>query len=398
MKETLCISVRFLHSWTHARDGAGEPEWPPSPLRLVQALVAASAGRWNERDRLVSAAPAIQWLEGLPPPRIIAARAVAADRPHRFYVPDNSGDRVVRSWLRGSDEAVSRTHKDARATYLDGDSLFYLYGDAHSDDQARNHLTTLTLAARAMTHLGWGVDAVVGDAVLLKPDDLGELAGQTWQQSSSGSITLRTAKPGTLSDLMRRHEESLNRFRADGAHPVPPLRVFDYTRYRRDTDSTPRPCLVFRLLDDNDDTVTYPQARMMHIAGMVRHLAIEAMKRNPPRDLRGGQREAWVESYVAGHRSEQSETPHAQLSYLPLQSIGHAHTDPGVRRVMIVAPVGDEAWLEHLAQQLDGQLLKPLPNTTLPPGAYLRRVAEGAKDGVRDAYLRASNTWRASHP
>ncbi|MBI2481204.1 MAG: hypothetical protein HYV60_21960 [Planctomycetia bacterium] len=74
------------------------------------------------------------------------------------------------------------------------------------------------------------------------------------------------------------------------------------------------------------------------------------------------------------------------------------HTDPAVRRAMIVAPLGDEDWLEHLARHLDGQLLKPLPNTHLPPGTRLKHIADNRKDGVRDAYLQSSRVWASVTP
>ena len=49
MTTYFCISVRFLLPYSHGRDENDEPEWPPSPLRAFQAIVAASAGRWNEQ-------------------------------------------------------------------------------------------------------------------------------------------------------------------------------------------------------------------------------------------------------------------------------------------------------------------------------------------------------------
>ncbi len=43
-----CITVRFLDSAFHGRGDRGKPEWPPSPLRLFLALIAAAAARWRE--------------------------------------------------------------------------------------------------------------------------------------------------------------------------------------------------------------------------------------------------------------------------------------------------------------------------------------------------------------
>ena len=45
------ISVHFLQPYCHARGESDAPEWPPSPLRVFQALVNAAAARWNERPR-----------------------------------------------------------------------------------------------------------------------------------------------------------------------------------------------------------------------------------------------------------------------------------------------------------------------------------------------------------
>jgi CRISPR-associated protein Csb2 len=185
--------------------------------------------------------------------------------------------------------------------------------------------------------------------------------------------------------------------------PYPPLTDagVGLLRYRRDSDPMPRPHTIFKLVDDDYDTVAYHHARLIHVAGMVRHAAIELMSRNPPRDLRGFSSHEWVDQYVAGHlpRGDESDgRSHAQLSYVPLPSTGHAHADPAVRRVMIVAPLGDEAWLDHLTERLDGQPLEPLPGTTLQRGTYLQRILDKRQDGVRDAYTRESRSWASFTP
>jgi CRISPR-associated protein Csb2 len=122
----------------------------------------------------------------------------------------------------------------------------------------------------------------------------------------------------------------------------------------------PRTYVVFKLLDENDDAFRYPHAKLVHIAGMVRHLAIQAMTRNPPRSLlRDKDHADWVKRVVRGKRDESSSGDHKQYSYIPLPSIGHAHSDGLVRNVMVAAPVGMENELSYLAEQLDGQVLEP---------------------------------------
>ncbi len=399
MSNQLVLTVRFLHPYSHGRGESGDPEWPPSPLRLLQALLAAAASHWNERQELIHAVPAMRWLESLPPPVIKAVVGIPSKVRTQFYVPDNTTELLVPAWKKGElDKVPKRTEKVVRSTHLLGEAIHYLFELPAGECP---HLEILRTAARSITHLGWGIDMAVGDATIIDAVQATELEGIRWHPSSAGGIPLRVPKVGTLDDLARKHTDFLSRITEDGFRPVPPLRVFDIVRYRRDTDALPRHFAVFKLVDENDDTVAYPQSKFIHIAGMVRHLAIDLMKKNPPRDLRGYTQEKWVEHYVAGHQSNNEKStgvPHSQFSYVPLPSIGHAHTNPSVRRTMVVAPLGDESWLRHLQQRLDGLSLKPLPDTTLPPGTRLELVPKDRADGVREAYTCDSHRWASVTP
>lgn len=153
-----------------------------------------------------------------------------------------------------------------------------------------------------------------------------------------------------------------------GERVAPSIRVMALT-------ATPR-----GVHDPVEITTADHEAAEERLAGMVRHLAIAEMKRNPPRGV--SELPSWLEQYVAGHqeKAKQGAAPrHSQLSYVPLPSIGHAHTDPGVRRVMLVAPVGDDEILEHLARQIDGRGLEPEHAGDLRGPVFLSRVRH---DGV----------------
>src|SRR5262245_13844583 len=86
MPRYFCLTIRFLQPYSHGRGEDGQPEWPPSPLRAFQALVAAAASRWNERVRVNHAAPALQWLERLPAPTIIASAGKVSSKPYLLYI------------------------------------------------------------------------------------------------------------------------------------------------------------------------------------------------------------------------------------------------------------------------------------------------------------------------
>ncbi len=403
MTQILRVTVRFLvpEPTFHGQRDGSEPEWPPSPLRLFQALVDAAASRWRKQQFARHAQPLFQWLERLGQPDIVAP-AYKVGKQFRIAVPNNDLDAWADSISKGNVPKKQpnelKTMKQIRPVHLVGDALHYLFA---LPEEPCPDLEVLRTAARSITHLGWGVDMAVGDAAVLNVEQTAGLAGTRWHPSPAGGTSLRVPKVGTLDDLIHKHANFVSRVSEGGFRPVPPLRMFDIVRYRRNTDPPPRPCAFFKLVDDNDDGVAYPHAKLIEIAGMVRHVAIDMMTANPPRDIRGRSPEQWIEQYVAGHRPRNGNTegrPHSQFSYVPLPSIGHEHTDPAVRRVMVVAPIGDEDWLDHLAQRLDGRVLQPKAGTPLPPGTRLELIPGKQRDGVRNAYTRPSKTWASFTP
>jgi CRISPR-associated protein Csb2 len=409
MKPSLCISVRFIQPYPlfHGRGDADEPEWPPSPMRAFQALLNAACLRTCGKPLPPDVHSALQVLELLRP-HIIAPRATLSPVGHRAYVPHNHTDLVTAAWDRGNIDASVSSHrmeKDIRPFRIEsvGDdlpTLHYVYPLEATNADPDGLLHAIRPSVRSIHYLGWGIDQVIADANLIELSS-NQLPGERWAPTTNGGRRLRVHVNGSLDALTKRYDKFLKRLIRGDWTPVPPLNAIDQVRYCRDSDPIRRPHAVFKIVDANDDTVTYSQSKLIHIAGMVKHLAIEAMRNNPPGDLRGLEQSDWLRAYIAGHQSDEDKKAgaiHTQFSYIPMQSIGNYHTDPGVRRVMIAAPLGDDDWLEHLADHLDGEPLKPLPNTILPPGTRIERIDNKSKDGVRDAYLRTSDTWASVTP
>jgi len=437
MKPDLCISIRFIQPLPlfHGRRDAGQPEWPPSPMRAFQSLLNAGSLRARGRPLAPEVRQALQTIEVLRP-QIVAPPATVGTVGYRAFVPHNQYDLVFAALHRGMDPSTEafrkvngsvRAEKDFRPMYLEvrgGElpTVHYIYPlDATAVDPDEL-LRALRPSVRAITHLGWGIDQVAADATLIDRFSA-QLLGERWRPLTRMGRRLRVHRQGSLDALTRRYGQFLNRLH-DGWTPVSPFTDddIDQVRYHRDTDPLSWPHAVFKLISGDGDTVAYPHAKLIHIAGMVRHLAIRTMGSkkllenlypnhdqghapfhdgNPPCDLRGRDWDSWVEQYVAGHRLTDGRAAvpsHSQFSYVPLPSTGHQHADPAIRRVMIIAPLGDESWLEHLASRLDGQLLLPQPGTTLPPGTRLQLVPERRKDGVRDAYTRPATVWASFTP
>ena len=243
MKTHLCITVHFLQPYCHGRGDSAEPEWPPSPLRVFQALVAAAAARWNERMQLDYAAPALRWLERQPHPTILAVNGTPSAAKYRLYVPDNVADKVAKSWSGGREGSIAdyRTEKDVRPTHLHGsdeerNAVHYLYPLPEDQTEFERHHGTLQAAANSISHLGWGVDMAVGDANVVNQEVADKLPGERWQPVPIGGTPLRVPIEGTLADLAIKHQRFLGRLSSDGFKPVPPLSAFRVVGYQSATD------------------------------------------------------------------------------------------------------------------------------------------------------------------
>ena len=382
MTKFLHITVHWLDDRYHGLLGRdGPPEWPPSPYRLFQALVAGTA-RAGKLDKL---GDCLRTLESLDAPLIIAPRS----RPGRVvthFVPNNDGDKKP-------DRQDRLTAKTFRPTIMLGSpEVRYVW----RVDSQITWVEGVIEAARCVTCLGLGVDMACGDAGLLEDAELAQITGVRWLPHPAllrDDGVLRTPKVGSLDDLKCCHGSALARI-----EPGQPLRtvrqprVFNAVAYTSPERPIGRPFEVFALRNAAGEFAREPQAQLIHVAGMVRHAAIKAMDVTegfPPPGIADAA--AWVESFVAGHHK--GNAGHAQFSYVPLPSIGHEHADCDIRRVMIVAPCGEEAHLAHLAEQLDGRPLRREGGGAAP---ILERL--GRRDGVVRAYVGTAAAWATVTP
>jgi CRISPR-associated protein Csb2 len=416
----LCITIRFVQAFPlfHGRGDADRPEWPPSPMRAFQAILNAAGLRARGRPLAPEVRQALNALEILRP-QIIAPPASVSSVGHRAYVPHNQYDLVFAALCRGMEPSTEafrklngsvRVEKDFHPMRVEsiGDDLpaiHYLYPLDATTLDPDELLRAIRPSVRAITHLGWGIDQVVADAKLIDPAAL-QLSAERWLPSARTGRRLRVHRKGSLDALTKRHSRFLNRLQ-DGWTPVPPLTDddVDHVHYRRDVDPLPRPHVIFKLVDENDDTFRYPHAKLIHIAGMVRHLAIDAMRAEI-----GGRpwiTDDWICRVVRGKWNKEAGDDHQQFSYVPLPSIGHAHADAMIRNVMIVAPLGMDRELYHLADRLDGLELKSesdpekrdadsAPNLT--KRIWLQRFTPPPRKFIAECYLGTANVWETVTP
>jgi CRISPR-associated protein Csb2 len=377
MSAYLCISIRLLDATFHGRADGNELEWPPSPLRLFQALVCAAAARWRTSESFPEVAtPACRWLEALGAPVIVTPSTVEG-APFRLSVPNNAMDVVARAWSRGNtsnvgdaNPATHRTMKTVRPMHLLGEDVVHYLWELSDTVRADfdTHKEVLFAAARSVVALGWGIDMAIGNGQLLgkeAADSLSGEGGERWRPvRGTVPVRLRVPRQGTLAALVTRYEAFLNRLPPSGGFiPVPALTTFATIGYCRDTDMTPRPLAAFALLTPDAerfrafDTVRCTPA----VAGMVRHAAGQAATLHRPDDPK------WVDTFVRGHGDGPSHraTTDYRFAYIPVPTIeerkqnGRTNFVVGsIRRVLVVEPPGgtgtEVAWVR---QRLSGQLL-----------------------------------------
>lgn len=400
----LCISIHLLAPAFHGRRDGGAPEWPPSPMRVFQALVAAAAH--SHPDPLtLRAKSALKWLEQQAPPLLVAPASISASG-YRLSVPNNAMDIVARAWCRGNysnsgdaNPATHRTMKAVRPTLLFGDAGFhYLWHLADPvSDEVRCHVEVIQEIARGIMALGWGIDMAVGHGATLSRERAEILAGQRWVPSATAaSDGLRTPVPGTLDNLTERHACFLARLGRDGLDAPPPLTAYRIVAYHPAIAPPSRPMAAFSLrkFDDSGFRPFDPARHGLTVAGMMRHAVKEAAIAN-------GWPDSEINTIILGHGEAKDANEHIavgprRFAYLPLPSIeprgdGTARVVGNIRRIVLSSFTEDfEAQVAWARRTLSGQelisedekqpvaLLSLLPTTDRVVGQYTQPAASWA--------------------
>lgn len=375
MARAICISATFLTGRYH-----GE-EWPPSPARLVQALVAGvKTGAY--RSLWPDAQAVLRWLERRPAPVILAVPEVKLQK-YRLAVPNNDMDTVAREWAAGktADAAKLRTIKDLAPRLADGGGphVRYLWGLDDGDDAE-----TMAALASCLSHclyaFGWGVDMAYAEAeVRVETPAQGY---EEWAPARNRGKQLAVPVPGFLDDLEATYQRFTKRAQTmdTGTRPT----VYRLQRYER-RGAAACPIAVFGLRTTGGESVLSKRwDEAMEVAGWLRHASAQALEADVDA--------AEITEFVLGHGSEGHDASF-RLSYVPLPSIGHAHGDGRIRRAMLVEPVtADGTMVDRLAVKLTGAVLTDSggnPECTLGPLPDAR---------VMDFYTAQAQVWRSVTP
>jgi CRISPR-associated protein Csb2 len=334
----LCISVTFLTGRYH-----GE-EWPPSPARLFQALVAAvmTCG-YQEFEATI--APALRWLEEQPAP-IIRSCSVGPLGAYRIAVPNNDMDVVAWEWIQGrhKDVAVLKTMKQVAPRLLPEEGPHVQYIWAVNADNTAPPIDVLQTATHLLHTLGWGVDMAYADVVPEQP------IGDLYEPAISGERWM-TPMPGTYDDLKAAYKRFQTRSAGKSIDSFTRASALASQPYRRSGQEN-RPVVCFRLMRWQDPSrvlaVRWEDCRK--VAAWLRHRAAE--------ELRNEYDEVIVSGYLQGHIDSADKDKSQHISYVPLPTIYGHYADGAIRRAMIVEPAGMPGDVsEMIGRKLTGAVL-----------------------------------------
>lgn len=322
MSHALLVSARFHDDRWH---GAGE--WPPSPARLFQALVAGGAlpGALSAEHQA-----ALAWLEALAPP-VIAAPSACEGRGFTTFVPNNDLDA-----LGGDPRRIGeiRAGKTIKPRLFDAEAALLYAWDFEASEDADRNAPTLCAVSECLYQFGRGVDMAYASAEILDPADaearLAAHPGSIWRpagENVGGGVQLRCPRRGTLRSLIDRHEDRRKRLEGGVLRQArqPQFRIFGYC--------CPPARLLFDLKprDQQRRFQPWPLTRAAELATTIRDRAVHRLEQAIPADT------AKIEGALIGRGATERDKA-LRVRIIPLPSIGSPNVDPSIRRLLVERP------------------------------------------------------------
>ena len=385
MSRTLLLSIRFHDGRYH---GAGD--WPPTPARLFQALVAGTAkgDKMADEDKA-----ALEWLEMLDAP-VIAAPAARPGQSCKTYVPNNDLDAVGGN-LRQIGEI--RTAKNTRPHIFDsGVPLLFAWTFNRGGSAEKNAQTICKIAVR-LYQMGRGVDMAWAWAELL---DAGEVETQLARhggdvhrpsEGGTGKALLCPGK-GSLASLKERYDANRTRFTyvREGGKDQQLFSQPPKPRFAKVAYDTPPQHFLFELraATHEESFVPWPSTQAVELVMSLRDKAAGRLKEALP--VEAGK----IDRVLIGREATEADKA-VRVRIVPLPSIGHSHADCAIRRVLVEVPPNCPLRADDMAWAFSG-----LPITGEIPGNLVRTEERRMLDhyGVDNSEQNGFRVWRTITP
>lgn len=395
----LNLTVKFTTGRYHGQ------EFPPSPARLFQAMIAGSHRGGYGLINTDARDEALMWLERLAPPDIVASRKNETGADITNYMPNNDNA-----------HPHVKAGKNMRAFVLSGEkTVRYVWMCGDTDDEKKNAQVVCAVAA-LVTSLGHGLDEVLVHGELAHEEaaraDASIAGGVIYQPRivRGGNYVLPQA--GSYQAYKTRYERTLQEARRDHrpdarAYDVPTRQV-EYER--RHCINLNAPLALFEMYqrEKPDKPLPYDARDLRQPSGMVRHAVSEWLERAPHVLKHYG--DELVSRLAFGHEprnvdDDQTVTHYngAHISYVPLPSMSYSFVADGrIRRVLLVANGCEDDKAQEfffdLASNLNGAELKDEEGKKV--AGYLERVENAEADKVLAFYRSnsGSRVWRSVTP
>lgn len=315
----LMIEVHLHQPCWHATG-----EWPPSPFRLFQALLAGAALGRSQVGQ--DDADALDFLAGLGAP-IVAAPHHIAGNGVTMFMPNNDLDAVNGDLNRIAE--IRGAKKRFAPRWLTSEPKFrYLW--PLTENQLHHRGAVQELATR-LYQFGWGLDPAFATVRLLSPEDARQQAlawtGAIWPPSETGGAWMRVPTPRSREDLCRRRAELAQRGRSRQLKQAAPP-DFALAGYGREADF-----LLFDLRREHEaGFVAYPARSVHDLAAALRQGLTKRLADATPTSS------AMIESALIGRKGDGDAAKQSRVQIIPLPSIGFEHADGCIRRVLLRRP------------------------------------------------------------
>ena len=388
------IEVRFLNGRYHGRDGDARPEWPPTPLRLFQAITAgALSGRWAVEDCEASEA-ALRWLEQLGSPEVILAPKAEGLSPYRIAVPNNQADRHLAALRKGAHlDRLLAGDKELKVVWprtVGRAPLIYAW---EITEASRDKAEAARTVVRRLIVLGTGLDHAVADIRIVPSRPAATNGIIAWPSAASPC-------KGTLDSLIGLHKVKLERLKTGSlSENLPPVRHRPAQPLARNDAH-----LVFALrtpVSENDASRPIAPEAAAVLAHAIRlslaESLVKALRERPERAPETSPEE--IERLVIGRGAGASDTVR-RLRVSPLPSIGHDHSDGLLRRALVSVPAGFPLRPESIRRALNNREI----HVGLSPSRALDvRLAPVDDDDMREQAMLArfigpARVWRSVSP
>lgn len=411
----LTINLNFPFGRFHGR------EFPPSPTRFFQALIAGThCGIYEKQNEGVRNA-AFEWLEKLAPPTIITCRFTESGKGTNNFVPNNDNGREPNKynqtarfpWLHEKSAT-----KSMQAFVFHEENAIRFVWNFPNDAKNKQNAEVICRMARLVTNLGHGQDSVFARGEIVEEVDFAPEQSTVYRPSLRDGGSWTTPAKGALASYKKRYREFLQTGNSHAINAA--VRQVEYVS--GDTLDLTCPYALFEIQRLEDERFyDFDGEKLRKCAATVRHEAIKIFypsKKDNERKIEKADRfkkfytEDLVLRKILGHKSNPDNEKNqsineAHLAFIPLPHLYPPHPSGDIHRVLLAGFGFDESeqdLFNDVVGNLNGAELKDLEKREPSeeegePIAQLIRV-ENQDDNkfFNQFYGKSAKVWRSVTP